>query len=156
MAIKNMVNNNNLITHLENKKPVELVQELKDYEIKKSPLSPAARSKVINKSGSNYVSEGKDDYGSCIINGNLNYDNCYCSSDELDRQLKIIRNKRELEVLEWERRENEKEQREKRLREETERLERLRKQEEAKRNLEQRKSEASWIKKGWNDTFGGW
>ena len=41
---------------IENKKPVELVQELKDYEVKKSPLSPAARAKVINKSGSNYVS----------------------------------------------------------------------------------------------------
>jgi len=48
---------------IENKKPVELVQQLEKYEIKKSPLSPAARSKVINKSGGNYVSENKGDYG---------------------------------------------------------------------------------------------
>lgn len=46
-------------------------------------------------------------YGPCIKNGELNYDNCHCSSEELDRQLKIIRNKRELEALERERRENE-------------------------------------------------
>ncbi len=50
---------------IENKKQVELVQELKDYEIKKSPLSPAARAKVINKSGGNYVSENKEGYGPC-------------------------------------------------------------------------------------------
>ncbi len=53
----------NLINLIENKKPVELVQELKDYEIKKSSLSVAARSKVINKSGSDYVSGNKGDYG---------------------------------------------------------------------------------------------
>jgi len=35
----------------------------------------------------------------------LNYDNCHCSSEELDRQLKIIRNKRELETLEREKKE---------------------------------------------------
>ena len=44
-----MVNNNDLINLVNNKKPVELVQELEKYEIKKSPLSVAARSKVINK-----------------------------------------------------------------------------------------------------------
>jgi len=48
---------------IENKKPIELVQELEKYEIKKSPLSPAAHGKVINKSGSGYVSEGKEYYG---------------------------------------------------------------------------------------------
>jgi len=58
-----MVNENQV--NLVNKKPVELVQELKDYEIKKSPLSPAARAKVINKSGSNYVSENREGYGPC-------------------------------------------------------------------------------------------
>ena len=42
---------------IENKKPVELVQELEKYEIKKLPLSLAARSKVINKSGGGYASE---------------------------------------------------------------------------------------------------
>jgi len=40
-----------------------LVQELEKYEIKKSPLSVAARGKVINKSGSDYVSENKEGYG---------------------------------------------------------------------------------------------
>lgn len=48
---------------IENKKPIELVQELEKYEIKKSPLSPAARGKVVNKSGSDYLSENKDYYG---------------------------------------------------------------------------------------------
>lgn len=48
---------------IENKKPIELVQELEKYEIKKSPLSVAARGKVVNKSGSGYVSENKGDYG---------------------------------------------------------------------------------------------
>jgi hypothetical protein len=42
-----MVNEN--LVNLINKKPVELVQELKDYEIKTSKLSPAARAKVIKK-----------------------------------------------------------------------------------------------------------
>ncbi len=58
-----MPNNNDLINLVNNKKPVELVQELKDYEIKKSPLSVAARSKVISKIGSDYVSGNKGDYG---------------------------------------------------------------------------------------------
>jgi hypothetical protein len=51
-----MPNNNDLINLVNNKKPVELVQELKDYEIKKSPLSPAARAKVIKRNGGNYQS----------------------------------------------------------------------------------------------------
>jgi hypothetical protein len=51
-----MVNNNDLINLVNNKKPVELVQELKDYEIKKSPLSPAARAKVIKRNGGDYQS----------------------------------------------------------------------------------------------------
>jgi len=48
---------------IENKRPIELVQEIEEYEIKKSPLSLAARGKVINKSGGGYVSENKGDYG---------------------------------------------------------------------------------------------
>jgi hypothetical protein len=48
---------------IENKKPFEIVQEIENYQIKKTSLSPAARGKVINKSGSNYVSENKDYYG---------------------------------------------------------------------------------------------
>jgi len=41
---------------IENKKPVELVQELEKYEIKKSPLSAAARAKVIKRNGGDYQS----------------------------------------------------------------------------------------------------
>jgi hypothetical protein len=56
-----MVNNNDLISLVNNKKPVELVQELKDYEVKKSPLSPAARNKVVKKYGGDYQSPRMDD-----------------------------------------------------------------------------------------------
>ena len=38
-------------------------------------------------------------HGPCIINGELNYDNCNCPNEELDRQYKIIRNKIELEKI---------------------------------------------------------
>jgi len=51
-----MVNNNNLITQVENKKPFEIVYELKGYEVKKSPLSSAARAKVIKRNGGDYQS----------------------------------------------------------------------------------------------------
>lgn len=49
------------------------VLELRDQQqeqqpIKKSSLSPAARAKVINKSGSNYLSE-KEGYGPCYYSG---------------------------------------------------------------------------------------
>lgn len=56
-----MVNNNDLINLVNNKKPVELVQELEKYEIKKSPLSPTARGKVIRKYGGDYQSPRMDD-----------------------------------------------------------------------------------------------
>lgn len=65
------------------------VLELKDQQqeqtqpVKKSPLSLAARSKVINKSGSNYLSENED-YGPC--SDGRNWRNCPCSRDELQRQ----------------------------------------------------------------------
>lgn len=39
--------------------------ENENQEVKVSPLSAAARSKVINKSGSNYVSENQEVYGPC-------------------------------------------------------------------------------------------
>jgi len=44
------------------------VLELRDaqQEIKKSPLSAAARSKIVNRSGSNYLSE-KEGYGPCLF-----------------------------------------------------------------------------------------
>jgi len=75
---------------IENKKPVEEVREIptyqpkytdeevaklkeifiaeqkeaiKKYQIKTSPLSPEARSKVIRKWGSDYVSEDREGYG---------------------------------------------------------------------------------------------
>ena len=118
----------NLITQVKNEKPFEIFQEIENYQIKKTPLSSPARNKVIKKYGSNYVSEGKE-YGPCIINGNLDYDNCHCSSSELDRQLKIIRNKRELEALERERRESEIRQEKKKMREASERAERRREEE---------------------------
>lgn len=57
-----MVNNNNLVP-IEAKKPVETVYEIEKYEIKKSPLSLVARGKVNNRSGSNYLSENKGNYG---------------------------------------------------------------------------------------------
>lgn len=50
-----MPNNNNLIPK-ENLAKVEIVQELEKYEIKKSPLSLAARAKVIKKNGGDYQS----------------------------------------------------------------------------------------------------
>jgi hypothetical protein len=86
---KNMPKNPYLV---ENKKPVELVQELKDYEIKKSPLSPAARSKVIRKWGSDYASEDREGYGPCTSS------NCTHSRSELQEQLRELeRRLRELE-----------------------------------------------------------
>ena len=46
------------------------VSELRDTQqpVKKSPLSAAARSKVINRSGSNYLSE-KEGYGPLFLFG---------------------------------------------------------------------------------------
>jgi len=41
------------------------VIELRDQQVKKSPLSVAARNKVVNYSGSNYLSENQGGYGSC-------------------------------------------------------------------------------------------
>ena len=38
-----------------------------NQEVKKSPLSPAARSKVIQKWGGGYVSENQDVYGPCAV-----------------------------------------------------------------------------------------
>lgn len=81
------------IIPIENKKPTETVYELKDYEIKKSPLSASARSKVINKSGSNYVSENKEGYGACTSSY------CSCSNYQLRQQLR--RKQEELDTF-WE------------------------------------------------------
>src|SRR5438094_371337 len=104
-----MVRNNNLIL-IKNQKPVERspdgfnkpfeeVCELKDYEVKKSPLSPTARNKVVNKSGSNFQSE-KGSYGPCL-SGSIS--NCRCSKEELERQKALIELQREKEKLEAER-----------------------------------------------------
>ena len=43
----------------------EQKEEIKKYQIKGSPLSPEARSKVIRKWGSDYVSENREGYGPC-------------------------------------------------------------------------------------------
>lgn len=56
----------NLIS-IENKKPFETVAEIKDYEVKKSPLSLVARSKVISKNGGDYLSDNKEGYGPCFV-----------------------------------------------------------------------------------------
>jgi len=80
--IINMVNENIKLI-VENKKLFELVQEIENYQIKKSPLSPAARGKVISKSGSDYVSDNKEGYGPCknsLRGCNCSYYICICSS----------------------------------------------------------------------------
>ena len=71
---------NNIYLPKENIAKVETVQELKKYEIKKSPLSKDARSKVIRKWGGNCVSENKDDYGPC----KNSLCGCSCSSYTCD------------------------------------------------------------------------
>ena len=38
-------------------------------DLKKSKLSPAARAKVVNRSGSNYISESQESYGPCSYSG---------------------------------------------------------------------------------------
>ena len=77
-----MVNNNNTIP-IEVKKPFETVYELKEtnwwekYEIKKSNLSKSAQDLVNKKSGSDYVSKNKDDYGPCS-EGGCSYSDAEC------------------------------------------------------------------------------
>jgi len=99
-----MVNNNGI--PIEVKKPFETVYEIKNeipsFEEFMKTYENDANLNYDDLSGGS-VGEVKG-YGPCIINGQLNYDNCRCSSNELDRQLKIIRNKRELEALEREKR----------------------------------------------------
>ena len=63
-----------------------------NQEVKQSPLSPAARSKVIRKWGSDYVSEDREGYGPCTSS------NCTHSRSELQEQLRELERKlRELE-----------------------------------------------------------
>ena len=64
-------NNNNNIKLVPTTPKTYTVLELKDQEVKKSPLSLAARNKVINKSGSNYFSE-KEGYGPVVLGEDLN------------------------------------------------------------------------------------
>src|SRR3954454_17826885 len=63
---------------IENNKSFETVQEIEKNEIKKSPLSAVARSKVVKKYGSAYVSEDRGSYGPCK---NSSCD-CSCSANE--------------------------------------------------------------------------
>jgi hypothetical protein len=55
-----------------------------ENEIKQSPLSPVARAKIINRSGSNYVSERANEvnpgYGPCKNTSC----GCFCSKEECD------------------------------------------------------------------------
>jgi hypothetical protein len=86
------------------KKPVEVVYELKKDEYQVPSFEEFMKS---YESGSkvNYADlidnnlETPKRYGPCIINNLLNCDNCRCSSEELDRQLKIIRNMGEAKKL---------------------------------------------------------
>lgn len=71
--------NENLKVIVENKKPVEEVREVENYQIKKSPLSLTARGKVVNKSGSNFRSE-KEGHGPCMNS----WCGCDCSSYTCD------------------------------------------------------------------------
>ena len=65
--------------YINNKKPVEIVQEVnennwwqeKQTPIKKFNLSPSARSKIISKSGSDYISENKEGHGPMFNFGTL-------------------------------------------------------------------------------------
>ena len=50
-------------TRLKEQFIAEQKEEIKKYQVKGSPLSPEARSKVIRKWGSDYVSENREGYG---------------------------------------------------------------------------------------------
>ena len=98
-----MVKENNLI--IENKKPFEVVQEVGErYEI------PSFEEFMKSYEGNvNYADLSGGDigevkgYGPCVKNGKVNYDNCHCSSEELDRQLKVIRNMEAAKVFSYRR-----------------------------------------------------
>jgi hypothetical protein len=82
-----MVNENNQFLSQAPKQYI--VCELQDQQVKKSPLSAAARNKVINKSGSDYVSSWAEaDIGEPIGYG-LVYRTCPSCSSEMFLKLLI-------------------------------------------------------------------
>ncbi|RHZ36852.1 hypothetical protein [endosymbiont GvMRE of Glomus versiforme] len=68
---------------------VKYVENKDQEQIKKSPLSASARSKVINRSGSNYVSENQESYGPCLNSS------CNCSASQLESQIRELQQKLE-------------------------------------------------------------
>ncbi|RHZ37275.1 hypothetical protein [endosymbiont GvMRE of Glomus versiforme] len=60
-----------------------------ENENKQSGLSPAARAKVINRSGSNYLSENQEGHGPCLNNS------CSCSLSQLESQIQELQRKAE-------------------------------------------------------------
>src|SRR5436305_4251276 len=68
---------------------LEKIYIIQEQPVKKSNLSSVARSKVINKAGSNYQSQNPENYGPCIPFNQ----NCECSLEELQRQEQILKNK---------------------------------------------------------------
>lgn len=77
-----MVNENN--KYVPKTPETYIVEELKERgEIKQSPLSAAARSKVISMYGSNYVSENQESYGPC------SYSYCYHKGKSFDVDIDI-------------------------------------------------------------------
>lgn len=86
-------------------KNIYIVQE---QPIKQSNLSVAARSKIINKTGSNYSSQNPKNYGPCIP---FNQD-CECNFEELQRQEQILKNREIEERIRRERSENQQEENE--------------------------------------------
>jgi hypothetical protein len=99
MVIENQIPKTEMVCEIKNDYEVPSFEEfLKNYEYDEK----------VNYDDLSYIDiRDSKGYGPCIINSQLNYDSCRCSSEELDRQLKIIRNKRELEKLEREEKESE-------------------------------------------------
>ena len=108
---------------------IEKTYQVQELEVKQIRLSPAARSKIINKSGSNYQSVrattiNYPSYGPCKWDN----PNCSCSPAELERQAAELKVQREREPLEHERKQRE---REEAKRKEAEKKEAERKRKEA-------------------------
>jgi hypothetical protein len=67
----------------------EQKEEIKKYQIKTSPLSPEARSKVIRKWGGGYVSEDKEGYGPCSGSCRCNCPRSDCNCESGERYVKV-------------------------------------------------------------------
>jgi len=95
----------------------ERTYQVQELEVKQFELSPAARSKIINKSGSNYqsikASINNPGYGPCKWDN----PNCPCSPAELEKQAAELKVQREREALEYERKQREREEAERKRQE---------------------------------------